>query len=570
MARDYNPDDGGYSGPMKIADIFAGAVRDTIESRKAAEKTNLDVMANQQANDLRTRELEQRKELAVLELDQRQRLQSEELGLRREEMGNRMANNEAELAIRREALAADKLRIEASVLGTRSQRAKAEAILANTRMAASLLGITPPAEGEGAPAAAAPGTYTTGDNDVSSPNAPALKALQDSLAAGMSGAPMPGGPDANDPTLPGSPDPRAAADPGILLDPSKPVAPMPGASPSAVPPAPMPGAEGATGPAGPAAPGASILPPAPTAPEDDAEYRLKLKRLLAMKRLAKDPNTPVDYQIKLEEEAIRLEQDPAFAMQVKNHAAKIQLAQDKQVLPTAIFASSADKQIAFGATFPHLRFAITAPGEDVPKMVKPDGSPIGDAEFKVIKAAWDQFEFKPGQAIPKVTTSPFGFTPPAPATSTPPGAAAPPAVPLSLAQRRAAPAQAAINKEWDNFKTTTASDLPKAFDDNELPSAIQSIRLGEREALAEALFEKGSSLVEEKEVSAVAGYAMGGMGGVAPAGKKKVIVFKQIKAPNGEMMDAFEVLKLAAGADPRAQAPTLTPEKQAKADELFQ
>jgi hypothetical protein len=481
MPRDYTPDDGGYAGPMTVANIFADGIRQTIEDRKAAERQNLAVLQNTQDNDLRVRELAQRKELAEMELTQRREIQGSELGLRREELNNRMASNSAELALKREQLAAETMRLEASMLGTRTQRAKAEAMLNNTRMAAGLLGV-PPAEG----AAAADYGAAYRDADVNDSGSAALRELDASVAAGMSGGPMPGEPAATtrgvpwgEADLPG--DPGQPIDPGSLLSP------------------PAAGSEGVSGPAGTAAPAPALPVPLPAAPEEDADYRLKLRKVLAMQKLAKDPHTPIDYQIKLEEEAKRIQDDPAFAMQVKNHAAKIKLAEERQNLPTTIFASPVDKQRAFSATYPHLKFSITAPGEEIPQLLRPDGSPVPDAEFRVIKSAWDQFEYKPGMAIPKPGGGVTPFGPPVmPSTAMAPAAPAGPVRPsldelakTGIAKINPALAPVAppeVMQEWTALKNTAGEIIGAAPED--------------RVAIAAAIYKNGATAVLTRDKAA--------------------------------------------------------------------
>ena len=477
MPRDYTPDDGGYAGPMTVANIFADGIRQTIEDRKAAERQNLAVMQNQQDNDLRVRELAQRKELAEMELTQRREIQGFELGLRREELNNRMASNSAELALKREQLAAEKMRLEASMLGTRTQRAKAEAMLNNTRMAAGLLGVTT--------------DYGQGylEADVNDPASAALRELDASVEAGMKGGPMPGETGATPaaagnvplnetdlPTNPGGP-----IQPGELLSP------------------PATGSEGSAGPAGPAAPAPALALPLPAAPEEDADYRLKLRKVLAMQKLAKDPHTPIDYQIKLEEEARRIQDDPAFAMQVKNHAAKIKLAEERQNLPTTIFAAPVDKQKAFSATYPHLKFSITAPGEESPKLLRPDGSPVPDAEFRVIKSAWDQFEYKPGMVIPKPSGGVTPFGPPVrPAAAMAPAAPSGPVRPsldelakTGIAKINPALAPVAppeVMQEWTALKNTAGEIIGAAPED--------------RVAIAAAIYKNGATAVLTRDKAA--------------------------------------------------------------------
>lgn len=539
MARDYTPNDGGYVGPMTIANIFADGIRETIEDRKQAEKQNLAVMANQQDNDLRRDELAQRKELQEAELNQRRELHGEEMGLRRDELKNRMSNNSAELEIQRQRLAAERLRIEASTLGTKAQRAKAEAIMGNTRMAAGLLGVE--LEGDAAKEFGA----AFSDSDVTDPNSAALKALDDSVAAGISGARMPGEPPlavpgvaqpvANEPSLPESPD--APLEPGSLLD-----------------PAPDVGARGETGARGPEAPAPSL--PSPPAAEEDAEYRLKLKKLLAMKKLAKDPNTPVNYQIQLEEQAMRLESDPDFAMQVKNHAAKIKLAEERQALPTVIFASPVEKQRAFNATYPHLKFAITEPGEEAPQLLRIDGTPIPDAEFRIIKSAWDQFEFKPGMVVKPVSgPTPFGVPVPKQAPATPPAVSPPPRPGIGILPKvDNAPAQ----RFWTEGKEQ-ASRLAKLADATD--EELQALATGDglRSDLGFAASRPFSEALAKK---------------IAPLFKMPPGADKpEIKGRSGEVTPE-DFIRAAAADELRrrtaAPGPALTPDKAAQVDAIFQ
>jgi len=311
----------------------------------------------------------------------------------------------------------------------------------------------------------------------------------------------------------------------------------------------------------------------------EANYQ-KLQTLL-QKRAQLPRNSPLKAGI--DQFQANLLGDPKFQGWVKTEQEKAETYELQQTLPAAIAFTNPDKTRIFSAYYPTFKFKIIEPMDGGrPTMVDAiTGNPFPGWKLKALKQAWEGFQYKPGMPLPPGQTPLPGLG--APGLGAPgltpqnilmvPNAAAPsppPAVPLSLGQKKAAVANAPINAQWDAFKANAVSKIPAVFSSDEVPSVVQSIRLGERDILAAELLKKGSDLVEEKEVPVYSGYSMGGMGGRAATGSEKIAVFKQIKAPNGEMMDAFDVLKLAAGPAPAAPAPKtkLSDADQAAMDEL--
>lgn len=212
MPRDYNPDDGRYSGPMDIANIFADSVRDTINDRRNAQKDQMEQAKFQADMQQQAWENENVRPIKLAEARLQQQTQQAQLD-------------------------SAKFKLEAERRGIATGRALAHTYNAAEEEVEALL-YGPQGNPKG-PVLTPDGSYGSAYTgaDVSDPNDPALKELASSVAAGESGGPMPGeGPDtlANQSDLPIAPDPAAAPDPGILLNPQTPVAP----NPSGPPPAP--------------------------------------------------------------------------------------------------------------------------------------------------------------------------------------------------------------------------------------------------------------------------------------------------------------------------------------------
>jgi hypothetical protein len=546
MPRDYNPDDGRYSGPMDIANIFADSVRNTINDRRNREKDQMEQAKFQADMQQQAWENENVRPIKLAEARLQQQTQQAQLD-------------------------SAKFKLESERRGIATGRALAHTYNAAEEEVEALL-YGPQGNPKG-PVLTPDGSYGSAytDADVSDPNAPVLQGLQSSLAAWEAGNPMPGaGPDpiANESDLPVGFDPAAAPDPGILLNPDTPVAP----NPSGPPPAPKAMPEPVAPPAAPpdAAPSTSPIVrqalqqrATKTAADMDAsahEANYQKLQTLLQKRAQLPRNSPLKAGI--DQFQANLLGDPKFQGWVRSEKEKAEVYDLQRTLPAAMAFTNPDKRRVFDAYYPTFTYAIIEPPDGTPPFMvdKLTGKPFPGWKVKALKKAWDEFQYKPNMPLPPRQTPLPGLGAPG---LTPqnilmvPNAAAPsppPAVPLSLGQKKAAVANAPINAQWDVFKANAVSKIPAVFSNDEVPSVVQSIRLGERDILAAELLKKGSDLVEEKEVPVYSGYSMSGMGGGAATGSEKKAVFKQIKAPNGEMMDAFDVLKLAAGPAPAAPA----------------
>lgn len=178
------------------------------------------------------------------------------------------------------------------------------------------------------------------------------------------------------------------------------------------------------------------------------------------------------------------------------------------------------------------------------------------------KLAWDDRKASFKQAIEKDKWRDPKMAAPATTTTTPlPETKQPP--PMSLQQRNEQ--NSGIAKQWTTFKETELKQALSVIPDTDKDMALRSIQLNERNALAEELLAKKSPYVEEALVQQ--NILMGNVGGAYNTGNK-MAVFKKIKAPNGEMMDAFDVLRLAAGYGPTAGQTTNAKEPSAEAKTL--
>lgn len=136
----------------------------------------------------------------------------------------------------------------------------------------------------------------------------------------------------------------------------------------------------------------------------------------------------------------------------------------------------------------------------------------------------------------------------------------------SLRERNTQNANAKSYAAWTELKENTTSDLPKAFTDPELKMVIKSIKRGEEDELASELANRGSSLVEVVEIPVPGSPGGFREGGVPVINFRKKAVFKRLKAPNGEMINAFKVLQMtyppedaATDAEPQDAGPKVQP-----------
>jgi len=338
-----------------------------------------------------------------------------------------------------------------------------------------------------------PGTGDYGSDytnaNVNNPNDPALRALQASIAEhSPAGNPYTVGPVANDPAAGELPHDSQGTNDNSLLDPSfiPPANPgPPNLGPQTPAPTLQPGDVVPIDPATPAGQGALPMDPASVQRRQVMEYERIKQQASISAALSKQ------------------KQDALNALQVPgNENDPVALAQK----------AAADDE---------LKKLFTPP----PKATVVSGSPVASNP--------------PGYGVLKLNT---------PAVPAAPPEFNPAEVP-SLRERNAQNANAKTYAQWDSFKADVTSELPQAFSGPELDMVKKSIKQGEKDELAAELAARGSSLVMEVRAP-VQSYAMGSMGGVAVTGDPKTkIIFKDLKAPNGEMINAFDVLKMAYPAD---------------------
>lgn len=388
MPRDYNPDDGRYSGPMDIANIFADSVRDTINDRRNAQKDQMEQAKFQADMQQQAWENENVRPIKLAEARLQQQTQQAQLD-------------------------SAKFKLEAERRGIATGRALAHTYNAAEEEVEALL-YGPQGNPKG-PVLTPDGSYGSAYTgaDVSDPNDPALKELASSVAAGESGGPMPGeGPDtlANQSDLPIAPDPAAAPDPGILLNPQTPVAPNPSGPPPAPKAMPEPVAPPVAASNTDAAPSSSpivrqALQQRETKTRTDLEASAheanyqKLQTLL-QKRAQLPRNSPLKAGI--DQFQANLLGDPKFQGWVKTEQEKAETYELQQTLPATIAYTNPDKARVFSAYYPTFKFTIIEPMDGSrPTMVDAiTGNPFPGWKLKALKQAWDGFQYKPGMPLP--------------------------------------------------------------------------------------------------------------------------------------------------------------------------
>ena len=369
MPRDYNPDDGRFYGPMTIADIFADSVRDTIASRRAAEKDNM-----------LAAEFQARQEEQAWENENVRPIKLAEAKLRQD-------TARAQLDAARFKLEHDRRTVNAgSAMAATYNAAEAE-------VESLLNGDAPGSTGTGAPVlpgAPAPPDSPAGDGSL------------------FPAAITPAGPAANDPNLP-TPDPAAAPDPNILLEPNQPVGPNPPAAPMpAVPapgnPVPMP----AVTPPDLSAPPVAA-PPAPPADPEAQRHATNYERLRKLKALERTlpRGSPQRSRIALYEQGLM--EDGGFQTWARTEADKAEVADVERTLPVAMVYSAPDKLKAFAAYHPTFNVTFDTTNADAPPVMTDavSGKPLPAWKVKALKQAWDGFQYKPGMALPPVRSSPL-------------------------------------------------------------------------------------------------------------------------------------------------------------------
>ncbi|NBU83467.1 MAG: hypothetical protein EBS21_02475 [Sphingomonadaceae bacterium] len=329
--------------------------------------------------------------------------------------------------------------------------------------------------------------------NVNDPNDPALRDLQTSIAEqSPDGNPYTVGPVANDPAAWELPHDSQGTNDNSLLD------------PSLIPPA------------NPGPPNFGPQTPAPTFQPGDV--------------VPIDPATPAGQgALPMDPASVQRRQAMEYERITKQAAVSAALSRQKADAAAALAIDPKD-QVALAqkaAADEELKKLFTPP----PKATVVSGSPVASNP--------------PGYGVLKPNT---------PAVPAAPPEFNPAEVP-SLRERNAQNANAGINAQWDSFKGNVLSELPKAFNRPELAMVMKSIKQGEEDELAAELAARGSSLVEVKKTDGDTPIGSGGfMMGAAAAKPAEKAVFKKLKAPNGEMVSGFEVLKMTLPLDDNAGA----------------